>query len=179
MGDQSAYQLISDLNAANIYITPKLSVGSKFTISLVNNRGQAQDIEFTVQNIAPQAIVIESNEQPLQDCSINDEAINMLKTMKLGYKGKYYLLGSNRFIKSSNPSLRILEKQTYRYKDLVGSVLFIKNLSKQDIELKAADFEQLFTGTILTSIDQPQHILSPHKEIKVFVVTQVKERDCQ
>jgi NOL1/NOP2/fmu family ribosome biogenesis protein len=179
IGDESRYQLISDRQGLRIFILPKVPVGESFNISLITTSGQVQEIRLTAGNIEGQSILIgfsTQNNKALEHKEIAD----MLRAMKSGHKGKYYVEENNAKIVpnrmgSNLASLTIFKKKTYRFGELLGVILSVKNKSKTDVYLSEQDFSKIFTGTIATNIES--NLLRLGSKGLVLVVTRERSDD--
>jgi hypothetical protein len=191
IGDESKYQLLSDTLGSNIFIKPQVPVGSHFTISLIGISGKAVDLELRVRDIGAVAIIIDElpkeegadkirDHQAKSNIDIREEAL-MLKSMKLGVSSKYYVVESKSLLSNTKlpvslKGLKVLKEKTYRFGDLTGVVLLVKNRSKQDLALQEEDFSHLFCGTTLVHLGSSTLSKGGTKEdeCRIFILNKEK-----
>jgi ribosomal protein L19 len=184
IGDEAKYQLITDKQGKNIFILPKVLSGESFNISLISTSGLVQDMQLTAGNIEGQSILIEFSSQEGKALEHKDVA-DMLRSMKSGRKGKYYVQEHNikiatdligELVADSNPAnIEVFKKKTYRFNEFMGVVLSVRNKGKTSILLSEEDFSKVFTGTIATNIES--NLLGPGSKGLVLIVTKERNDD--
>lgn len=193
VGDESKYTIQRSSDWQNLFIAPKVEVGETVEISLVLAGNLVQDIRFTVGDVTAQTIFINvggpnsrSNKPGvlsantlagsvdtihcdiLKDNILKAEISQMIRAMIEDIKDKYYVTKNIRVIPNNN-AMRILQLKAYRYQDLSGAVLEVKNNSRNVIELREQDFKGFFKGVVAINIGNTQ--LVPRSYSKVFIVT--------
>lgn len=179
IGDEAKYQLITDKYGKNIFILPKVRVGESFNVSLISTSGLVQDMQLVTGNMESQSILIEFSSQNNAALEYKETA-DMLRSMKSGHKGKYYVEEHNikittHLMSSNSPNIEIFKKETYRFGGLLGVILSVKNKSKTAIYLNEQDFGKIFTGTIATHIES--NLLEAGSKNLVLIVTKERSND--
>jgi len=166
IGDPGNYLVVQDKASGNIFILPKLDIGKKFAISLVNPLGHVQDVECFVKDIPGQFldVIIQS--------TIDKESViiaDMLSNMIKGEKGKYYVEKWNRKI-DHDPCFELLQEHSYKFGNLMGVILRVKNISGNSLTLKEKDFERIFERTKAITISD--RILDNREVTYVYIITE-------
>jgi len=93
--------------------------------------------------------------------------IRAMSTYKNG-NGKYYIIDAKRSV-FKNKQMTINQLVAYRYQDLNGAVLIVKNNSSKTLSLTKQDFKDIFNDNVAISIET--NFLEPKAETRVFVIT--------
>lgn len=176
IGDEGKYQLVSDKQGGNIFIRPQIAAGNSFTISLITDSGLVQDLRITAANIAGRTIIIEQIDKGTDGYRNDQEIANMLRAMNRGTIGKYYVSKTNSKIPALLPELagcELIRQTTYRYGDLTGVILLIRNKSRQLLTLQEDLVSQIFTGTVAVSVRK--QLLPARAASQVYIVTREEE----
>lgn len=180
VGDESKYSLYWSNDWRNLFITPKTEIGETVDISLILVGGQAQDMRLTVGDVTAQTIFLQSNNsvttsststsssQVLFSKQLKLEIASMMRAMIEDVKNKYYVNILKRSIKQ-NKEILITQSKSYRYKDLSGAVLSIKNLTSKAIALEEECVSSLFKGVI--AINLPVNLLPARSKVSAFIIT--------
>ena len=195
VGDESKYSIYWSGDWRNLFITPKTEVGETVNLSLILVDGLAQDFRFTVGDVEAQTIFLRANNNmeskganifassitsvlylpygnTLDYLSLNKalkkEIASMMRTMIEGNKGKYYVNENKRTL-SKNKEILITQSKSYRYKDLSGAILNIKNFTSKPITLEEHYISNLFKDTIAINLSA---VLLPAKsKVAAYVIT--------
>ena len=195
VGDESKYSIYWSGDWRNLFITPKTEVGETVNLSLILVDGQAQDFRFTVGDVEAQTIFLRSNNNmaskganisassitsalylpysnSFEYLSLNKELkkeiASMMRAMLEGSKSKYYVNENKRPL-SKNKGMLITQSKSYRYKDLSGAILNIKNLTSKPITLEEHYISNLFKDTIAINLSA---VLLPAKtKVAAYVIT--------
>lgn len=178
IGDEGKYSLYWSSDWRNLFIKPKVPVGESFELSLIFFGGVAQDIRFTAGDTTAKTITIGISKNQHQNISHNDfyplsdhhlklELTSMLKAMFEGVKSKYYVTDTKRLLNRTD-QLEITQIKAYRYKDLRGAVVEIKNISKSTVNALEEDFRGLFKGTL--AINLKSLSVAPKGKTLLFIV---------
>ena len=195
VGDESKYSLYWSGDWRNLFITPKTEVGETVNISLILVDGMAQDFRFTVGDVEAQTIFLRANNNmeskganisassitsalylpysnSFEYLSLNKELkkeiASMMRAMLEGSKSKYYVNENKRPL-SKNKGMLITQSKSYRYKDLSGAILNIKNLTSKPITLEEHYISNLFKDTIAINLSA---VLLPAKsKVAAYVIT--------
>lgn len=185
IGDENKYALYWSGDWRNLFIKPKVEVGETIELSLIMPSGMAQDIRFTVGDMAAQTIFINLGSEPrssllgkgftpLADYQLKLEIASMMRAMIEGVKGKYYVIGSKRILYRAKQRL-ITQEKAYRYKDLSGAVLSVKNLTSKSLTLLESDFKNLFKNPI--AINLGSSLIKNGTSAQVFIITKESHHD--
>ena len=180
VGDEAKYSLYWSSDWRNLFIKPKVAAGETFELSLLFFGGLAQDIRFTAGDTTARTITINmgsshyehvprSNFRPVPDHRLQLEVAVMMRAMFEGVKGKYYVTETKRLLKYT-PNLQITQIKAYRYKDLSGAVVTVKNLSKTPVNLQEEDFKGLFKSTLAVNL-KSFSLLPLKQQTTLFIVT--------
>ena len=188
-GDESKYTLHWSGDRRNIFIFPKVEAGETIEISLIMPGGIAQDIRFTVGDCSARRIFIynDRNKYLINSGNINNEIYStitgyrlkneidaMMRSMLSFEKGKYYILDIRRIL-SVTKELSIRQEKAYRYKNLSGAILSVKNKTDKIVALEEKNITDLFNN--VTAINLPQKLLSPKSQTQILVITEEIDND--
>jgi len=168
IGDEGKYSLYWSSDWRNLFIKPKVPAGETFELSLIFFGGLAQDIRFTAGDTTAKTITINVVSSKVSKPNLQSEVAAMMRAMFEGIKGKYYVTETKRLLKCT-PSLQITQIKAYRYKDLSGAVLEVKNNTKTSVKALEEDFRGLFKGTL--AINLKLSSIAPKAKTLLFIVT--------
>jgi len=185
IGDENKYALYWSGDWRNLFIKPKVAVGEIIELSLIMPQGGAQDIRFTVGDTSAQTIFINLGSELKSSLSgkgfttfanpqLKSEITSMMRAMIEGEKGKYYVTGLKRTLKQNKQQL-ITQNTAYRYRNLSGAVLSVKNLTSKPLELLETDFSNLFKSTV--AINLGSCVIKPRATMQVFIITRETRHD--
>lgn len=185
IGDENKYSLYWSGDWRNLFIKPKVEVGETIELSLIMPQGGAQDIRFTVGDTAAQTIFINLGSEiksslqvlgvtKLANKQLKSEIAAMMRAMIENEKGKYYVTNVKRTLKQSKQRL-ITQQLSYRYRNLSGGVLSVKNLTSKSIDLLESDFSNLFKNTVAINLESC--VIKPQATIRVFIITREAHHD--
>jgi hypothetical protein len=191
IGDENKYALYWSGDWRNLFIKPKAEVGETIELSLIMPHGGAQDMRFTVGDTSAQTIFINLGSElksspPINDVTIlantqlKSEIASMMRSMIGGEKGKYYVVGSKRTLHKTKERL-VTQNVAYRYRNLSGAVLSVKNLTSKPIELLELDFSNLFKNTVAINLGtyngNALNVIKPRATMQVFIITREIKHD--
>ena len=191
IGDENKYALYWSGDWRNLFIKPKVEVGETIELSLIMPHGGAQDIRFTVGDTSTQTIFINLGSElksslpakgfaPLANESLKSEIASMMRAMIEGEKSKYYVVGSKRTLQKTKERL-VTQNVAYRYRNLCGAVLSVKNLTSKPLELLELDFSNLFKNTVAINLGMYNgnalNVIKPRATMQVFIITREKKHD--
>ena len=107
---------------------------------------------------------------------INSEIKSMLRSMMSREKGKYYMQASNRAI-SNKLGLEIRQVQTYRWGNMIGTVIDIENKSNLPVNISEQEIASLYQKVRAVSIDSIYSSIAAKSKIRAYVITLDKEED--
>lgn len=185
IGDENKYALYWSGDFRHLFIKPKVEAGETIELSLIIPQGNAQDIRFTVGDTAARTIFINvgseitssipsSGVRPSTNPQLKSEIAGMMRVMIENEKGKYYVTNVKRTLKQSKQML-VTQALSYRYRNLSGGVLSVKNLTSKPLNLFESDFSNLFKNTV--AINFESNVIKPRGTIRVFIVTKEGEHD--
>lgn len=186
IGDENKYSLYWSGDWRNLFIKPKVEVGETIELSLITSSGDAQDMRFTVGDLLAQTIFINmgnSAREPspvngnfylLSDPELKLEISSMMRAMIEGVKSKYYITGNKRILQQTKQQL-ITQEKAYRYKNLSGAVLTVKNLTSKSLALFESDFKNLLKNCI--AINLSSSVIGCKGSAQVFIVTREAHHD--
>jgi len=176
-GDESKYKLKFDEDGSNIYIMPTGKIGETIELSIKSSTNLVQDMLLEVADIAGRSIYLQQdNATAVEGKLINAEIKSMLRSMRSGEKGKYYVQASNRII-ANKLGLYIRQVQTYRWEGLVGAVIEIENKSKLPVNISEQDIASLYQKVRAVSIDGIYPSIGAKSKVRAYVITVDKEED--
>ena len=174
-GDESKYKLKFDEDGSNIYIMPTGKIGETIELSIKSSTNLVQDMLLEVADIAGRSIYLQQdNATAVEGKLINAEIKSMLRSMRSGEKGKYYVQASNRII-ANKLGLYIRQVQTYRWEGLVGAVIEIENKSKLPVNISEQDIAALYQKVRAVSIDGIYPSIVAKSKVRAYVITLDKE----
>ncbi|MCE2731202.1 MAG: type-F conjugative transfer system secretin TraK [Rickettsiaceae bacterium] len=193
IGDENKYSLYWSGDFRNLFIKPKVEVGEIIELSLILPQGGAQDIRFTVGDCLARTIFInlgskgdfrltEKSIKPLANKELKSEIARMMRAMinGEGCSCRYYVQELKRTIKKSK-TVQIRQEASYRYRNLSGAVLSIKNLTSKPLNLDEADFSNIFKNTVAINLGdahgQAMRVIKPRGAARVFIITKEGEHD--
>lgn len=192
VGDENKYALYWSGDFRNLFIKPKIEVGETIELSLIIPQGGAQDIRFTVGDCRAQTIFINlgnkynaslpSGITSRTNPQLKSEIAGMMRAMinGEGCSCRYYVQELKRTIKKSK-TVQITQEASYRYRNLSGAVLLIKNLTSKPLNLDEADFSNIFKNTVAINLgggnSQTMRVIKPRGAARVFIITKEGEHD--
>ena len=148
-------------------------------------------MRFTVGDTSAQTIFINLGSElksspPINDVTIlantqlKSEIASMMRAMIEGEKSKYYVTSSKRTLQKTKERL-VSQNAAYRYRNLSGAVLSVKNLTSKPLELLELDFSNLFKNTVAINLGsyngQTLNVIKPRATMQVFIITREKKHD--
>jgi len=185
IGDENKYALYWSGDFRNLFIKPKVEVGETIELSLIMPQGGAQDIRFTVGDSGARTIFINLGSELKSSLSasgvtsrtnpqLKSEIALIMRAMIEGEKSKYYVTNVKRTLQQTKERL-ITQHLSYRYRDLSGGCLSVKNLTAKPLNLRETDFSNLFKNTV--AINFESNVIKPQGTIRVFIITKEGEHD--
>lgn len=180
IGDENKYAIYWSSDWRNLFIKPKVEVGETISLSLIMPGGHAQDVRFTVLDMASQTILLNLHNKVIKsslttnkmlvyfDQKLKSEMVLMMRAMIEGVQGKYYVVEAERTLRKTKQQL-LKQIRWYRYGDLSGAVLLVKNLSSKTLILLESDFSNIFTNTIAINLGSSE--LATGASTKAFIIT--------
>ena len=175
IGDKSKYEFLSSDDGSNIFIIPKVKLGSRLELAIINSNGAIYDLLLTAGKKSAPAIHLESFTQNqsrhLSQNKANEQSqiLKMISHMSCNHHSTYYVQNTNRNIANSL-GLKLKQTKTWRFGNLVGTVIDVRNLSRSTKLLKENDFKSLFQRTKAISITGG-NILPPQANSQILIVT--------
>lgn len=174
-GDEGKYKLNMDEDGSNIYIMPIAKIGEKIELSIKTSTNHTEDLGLFISDEPGKTLHLKHKSSlKNQILSQLSEVKKMLRSMKEGEVDKYYVKDTNRVVKLRR-GIRVNQIKSYRYGDLVGAVLEVKNQTGRDIKLYEGDFINLFKNSKAVTFEHAYSLLPPQSDMKVFIVTEIKD----
>lgn len=185
IGDENKYAIYWSGDWRNLFIKPKVEVGETISLSLIMPGGQAQDIRFTALDMASQTILLNLNKATSSSVvtstslshvslQLKSEMTMMMRAMIEGEKGKYYVMDVKRVLRKTKGQL-ITQSTGYRYGDLRGAILSVKNLTSGPLTLHEEEFDDLLKNTIAITIGS--NMLQGKASTQLFIITREVHHD--
>jgi hypothetical protein len=184
IGDENKFKIIPDNRARNIFLTSNVSEGEIFELKIINATGSVAHLEVVARKQRGQIInILTKSQMKMQDKNNKSQEYEselglMLSSMIRDriHDDKYYTSIVRRKINKEafrNRGLLVSQDRLWRFGDLIGARLAVKNLAKgEQIELRDEEFANLFDRQIATSIEK--HWLDAKKTSFVWIIS--KER---
>ena len=172
-GDDSKFRLKYDEDGSNIYLMPLIAIGERLEISIRNNAGLVQDLELLVSGTSGKSIIIDGKINKRREDAEKKDIALMLRAMKDNVRGKFYVRDIKQAAKDIGV-LRVEQRKSYKYKNLLGGVFEISNPSKERITFDVSIFAGGFDN--LKSFYPRVEIIEPKEKIKVLVVQKIAEK---
>ena len=172
-GDDSKFRLKYDEDGSNIYLMPLIAIGERLEISIRNNAGAVQDLELLVSDASGKSIIIDGKINKRRDDTEKKDIALMLRAMKDNVRGKFYVQEIKQAA-SDIGVLRVEQRKSYKYKNLLGGVFEIMNPGKERIAFDVSIFAGSFDN--LKSFYPTMEIIEPKGTIKVLVVQKIAEK---
>ena len=172
-GDDSKFRLKYDEDGGNIYLMPLGAIGDRLEISIRNNAGAVQDLELLVSDIRGKSIVIDGKINKRREETEKKDIAEMLRAMKDNIKLKFYVRDMKQ-VASTIGILKVEQRKSYKYKNLLGGVFEITNPGKERIAFDVSIFAGGFDN--LKSFYPTMEIIEPKGTIKVLVVQKIAEK---
>ena len=169
IGDENKYALYWSGDWRHLFIKPKVEVGEVIELTIIAAHGDAQDIRFTVGDLSAQTILINMGESSTaQRVALKPEISKMMRAMIEGKKGKYYIINSKRILQKTKER-HITQDIAYRFGDLSGAILSVKNHTTKALKLNESDFKNLFKNAV--AINVSSSVIKRGELAKVFIIT--------
>jgi len=165
-GDSAEYSAALSSNSRELFLTSKLEVGKTINIALQLANGRMVDLALNVVD-SKMPKIIELGLGGKISSSQDLEIKQLLDNMRSGIKGKYYVFDSKIKI-ASFKQLEFKQGKQYRFGNLVGVVLEIKNLSKKSKAINAALISKAFKDVVAVQVERV--ILAKGATTQAFVV---------
>jgi len=168
VGNEQEYKIISDFKSRSIFLIPKVS--GAINLSLIKTNGEVLDLKLDAKEIGAQVIKISSDDQY---CNIEaSQAKQLLECMQQerllccqrSCKSKYWITD---LIKPKlKAGIKFISGKVYRWKNIVGYHVVIKNLTKKAIDTELNDYS--ISGKVL--LGDMNKTVAANKVSEIFVV---------
>lgn len=175
VGNGAKYEVKIDNDSKSFYIKPLCEIGETIELSIKTLNNNFFDIELKVVEGNGRTIYLCNSEiEEERDKIIGEEAKLMVNAMKKGEVGKYYVKDVEKYF-PNELNLEIRQVKSYKYDNIHGAILLVRNQSSDTISLKERYFAELFENSVAVSFDFMNPTLPPLSGvvIRVFVVTSV------
>lgn len=169
-GDASEYSAMVSDNGHELFITSRLEAGRDIALAVSLAGGRIVDLMFHITEGRPKIINLNLQKVELKSKELTQEVTQMLKAMRNGIRGKYYVRQlEDKFRINSHDALWASQKQIYQFGKLRGVPLILKNRGKKSVSIDVPNFLQGFNNVIAMQVDDL--ILAPGKMTKVFLIS--------
>lgn len=171
-GDEGRYIIQGDEISGQVFVRPHADNLSPFTVTVITQSGQTQDLLLTPKDGNARAIVIrpKSIEKKLSSSgNLDEQIINLTQAMLHDRKIEGFEVNRNI---NSIQKLNQAELKTvcqYLGENLEGLILVVRNVSSQNLNLQP----QMFLSPKTLSVAITENILSPQSTTRVFIVRRV------
>lgn len=169
-GDAGEYGATLSDNGSELFITSRVEAGNNIALILQLAGGRVIDlILHTIDDKESRIInlVLKDTETRLQ--REQQEVMKLFNAMRSGIKGKYYVKAlPAQFTIGGNKHLIARQERLYRFGDLMGLPLKIKNTGKKTVSVNSATLLAKFRN--LLAIQAEDVILTSGQEMQAFLV---------
>ena len=169
IGNISGFTSILSDDGSNLFIAPKVPLGSKIDFALLLATGDIIDFSLNVvKSKIPYLVKLQfpSDAAMLQ----KSEAVSMIAAMRQGVIGKYYVQKAKSTINiPTKPDIQASIYNSYRIGHLYGNSLILQNKNRfHSIEINAAELAHIFSGVKAVHVDKKT--LAPNEKTKAYMV---------
>lgn len=172
VGDHSKFTSVLSSDGSNLFLTSKIPSENEFDISVIDVHAEVFDLHFILKKTTKPTLLTLIKPKLIETdaCLSKTEVGEMIKAMKQGYQGKYYVSLLNRDVAITLPEdLKIEQYAQYRYGKLYGACFEVKNTSrKKTITFSEDEIASSFEHLIAVSAEKM--VLSPLQSSRVFVI---------
>ena len=163
-----ATYVLSD-QGSDLFIAPKVSVSKKIAFSALLVTGDIIDFSLNVVKSETPYLVKLKFPSDISG-SKKSEAALMIEAMRCGKRGKYYVQKSFKKVNISwNADIKGAAQNSYRFKNLQGTVLTLENTNRsRSLEITANILSQSFDKVAAIYIEQS--LLPPKGKTKAYIV---------
>lgn len=176
IGQLSGFNNVLSDDGSSLFIAPKLPVGRSIMFSALLSSGDIIDFSLKiVKSKSPSLVKLKLSGSNIAALD-KSEAVKMIEAMSSEINSNYYVQTTRNTISShinisAKPSVKILIKDNYRFGNLRGYVLSIRNTHRKDAcEITADDLAFSFSKVVAARIEQP--LLLPGGKTKGYIVLQ-------
>jgi len=147
-GNATEYSALLSNNGAELFLSSKVETGKSFALAVQLAGGRVVDLLFhTVDVLMPNIIHLNLVDQNLAQDEQKLEIQQMIKAMRSGATGKYYITEDKQKLVVT-PSLMANWGRVYRFKNLRGVVLQLTNIGKNELSTSARELAKSFSNVI-------------------------------
>jgi len=169
-GDTDEYGAILSDNGSELFITSRGEAGKDIALSLQLAGGKVIDlILHTIDIKEPRIINLALNDNATKFQKHRQEVMALFDAMRHGIKGKYYVKELPvQFTIGGNKHLIARQERLYRFGNLMGVPLKIKNTGKKTVSVNATNLPAKFRNILAIQADDV--ILASGQEMQAFLV---------
>lgn len=174
-GDSAEYSALLSHNGSELFLTSKLEAGKSFALAVQLAGGRVIDLLLhTVKADRPKIIRLDLENESFAKREDALEIKQLLNAMMSKEKGKYYVMQSKKAVKINTEgneifaSLNAEQKMVYRFGNLVGVVLTLKNKGKKEVSIDAKSLSKVFKGVLAVSLHS--QLLKSGGSMEAFLV---------
>lgn len=152
-GNATEYSALLSNNGAELFLSSKVETGKSFALAVQLAGGRVVDLLLhTVSTPMPKIIRLNLADQNFVQDEQKLEIQQMIKAMRSGAKGKYYITEDKQKLVIT-PSLMANWSNIYRFKSLRGAALQLTNTSKNELSISARELAKSFSNVIAVQLD--------------------------
>lgn len=168
-GDSSEYSASLSASGSEVFLTSKLEAGNNIALAVSLAGGRIVDLILVTKKSEPQIINLNLRNKGTKQENIQREAQEMLKAMRQGVKGIYYIQEDSRqFNVQSHNLLWAKGDRLYQFGNLIGIPLLLKNKGKTVVTIDLVKFLSGFNDVVALQVDDLT--LMPNMETKAYLV---------
>ena len=174
-GDSAEYSALLSHNGSELFLTSKLESGKRFALAVQLAGGRVIDLLLhTVEADRPKIIRLDLQDESLAKLDETLEIKQLLNAMMSKGKGKYYVMQSKKVVKVNAvgneifASLNAEQNMVYRFGNLVGVALTLKNKGKKEVSIDVSSLSKVFKGVLAVSLHN--QLLKSGGNMEAFLV---------
>ena len=174
-GDSAEYSALLSHNGSELFLTSKIEAGKSFALAVQLAGDRVIDLLLhTVEADRPKIVRVELQDESLAKLEETLEIKRLLNAMMSKANGKYYVTQMKRVVKINTDSnetfaaLNAEQNMVYRFGNLVGVVLTLKNKGKKEVSIDAKSLAKAFKGVLAVSLHN--QLLKSGDSMEAFLV---------
>ena len=174
-GDSAEYSALLSHNGSELFLTSKIEAGKSFALAVQLAGDRVIDLLLhTVEADRPKIVRVELQDENLAKVEETLEIKQLLNAMMSKANGKYYVTQMKKVVKINTDSnetfaaLNAEQNMVYRFGNLVGVVLTLKNKGKKEVSIDAKSLAKAFKGALAVSLHN--QLLKSGGSMETFLV---------
>lgn len=168
-GDADEYSANLSANGSEIFLTSKLEAGNNVAIAVSLAGGRIVDLILETNKGKPQIINLNLQDEEAKQSREQREAGSMLKAMRSGIRGKYYIQqGARGFEIFFHKGLIAKSDRIYRFGNMIGVPLLLKNSGKKQLKIDVGRAMRSLNNVFALQVDNLT--LAPNMTTQAYIV---------